>query len=121
MSQERFPTIRSGWVSLSADELRALATATRVSKSGKYLSKRALRVTDKRPDNFLYLGLIKAVSACRRRFVVTERDWRDIATSVYSVRLGAGQPYATSLEDIRHYIGHADELVITGKTCWCST
>jgi len=70
----------------------------------------ALRVTDKRPDNFLHIGLIKAVLPSAK-FLVTERDWRDVATSVFSTRLGAGQNYATSLEDIHHYIGLQKELV----------
>lgn len=68
------------------------------------------RVTDKRPDNLLYLGLIKAVLPAAK-FVVTERDWHDTATSVYSVRLGPSQPYALRLEDIRHYIKLQTELV----------
>jgi tetratricopeptide (TPR) repeat protein len=68
------------------------------------------RVTDKRPDNFLYIGLIKAVLPSAK-ILVTERDWRDIATSVFSTRLGAGQNYATSLADIRHYIGLQEKLV----------
>ena len=70
----------------------------------------SIRVTDKRPDNFLHIGLIKAVVPSAK-FVVTERDWRDVATSVYSTRLGPGQSYATSLSDIRHYIGLQRELV----------
>ncbi len=70
----------------------------------------AVRITDKRPDNFLHIGLIKAVLPSAK-FVVTERDWRDVATSVYSTRLGPGQSYATSLVDIRHYIGLQRELV----------
>ena len=70
----------------------------------------ATRLTDKRPDNFLYIGLIKAVLPSAQ-FIVTERDWRDIATSIYSVRLGPSQVYATRLEDIRHYIGLQEKLV----------
>ncbi len=68
------------------------------------------RVTDKRPDNFLYVGLIKAVLPSAK-FVVTERDWRDVATSVYSTRLGPGQNYSTDLNDIRHYIRNQQELI----------
>ena len=68
------------------------------------------RVTDKRPDNFLHIGLIKAVLPAAK-FVVTERDWRDVATSVFSTRLGQGQSYATSLKDIRHYIGLQKKLI----------
>jgi len=68
------------------------------------------RLTDKRPDNFLYIGLIKAVLPSAK-IVVTERDWHDVATSIFSTRLGASQNYATSLENIRHYIGLQTELV----------
>lgn len=68
------------------------------------------RLTDKRPDNFLYIGLIKAVLPSAK-FVVTERDWRDVATSIYSVRLGATQNYATDLRNIRHYIAQQERLV----------
>ena len=68
------------------------------------------RVTDKRPDNFLHIGLIKAVLPSAR-FIVTERDWRDVATSIYSIRLGAGQNYSTSLDNIKHYIDLQKKLV----------
>ncbi len=68
------------------------------------------RVTDKRPDNFLYIGLIKAILPSAK-FIIMDRDWRDVATSVYSVRLGPRQGYATSLENIRHYIGLQAQLV----------
>lgn len=70
----------------------------------------ASRLTDKRPDNFLYIGLIKSVLPSAK-FVVTDRDWRDIATSIYSVRLGPSQAYSTNLQDIRHYIDLQSELV----------
>ena len=68
------------------------------------------RLTDKRPDNFLYIGLIKAILPSAK-FVVTERDWRDVALSIFSTRLGAAQNYSTRLEDIRHYIGLQERLV----------
>ena len=42
---------------------------------------------------------------------MTERDWRDVALSIYTMRLGAGQNYATDLADIRHYIGQQQRLV----------
>ena len=70
----------------------------------------AKRLTDKRPDNFQYVGLIKAALPSAQ-FVVTERDWRDVALSIYTMRLGAGQNYATDLADIRHYIGQQQRLV----------
>lgn len=68
------------------------------------------RMTDKRPDNFLRIGLIKAILP-GARFVVTERDWRDVAISIFGTRLGPGQGYATRLEDIRHYLELHRQLV----------
>jgi tetratricopeptide (TPR) repeat protein len=68
------------------------------------------RLTDKRPDNFLYIGLIKAILP-GAKFVVTERDWRDVAVSVFSTRLGPSQGYAGRLRDIGHYLDLHRELV----------
>lgn len=80
------------------------------AKQFRKLFEGSVRVTDKRPDNFLHIGLIKAVLPSSK-FIVTERDWRDIATSVYSMRLGPGQNYSTNLSDIRHYIDLQQKLV----------
>lgn len=82
----------------------------RHSKFAKRLADNSNRLTDKRPDNFQYIGLIKAVLPSAR-FIVTERDWRDVALSIYSMRLGASQNYATDLASIRHYIGQQRRLV----------
>jgi tetratricopeptide (TPR) repeat protein len=68
------------------------------------------RLTDKRPDNFLHAGLIKAIVPAAK-IVVTERDWRDMAVSIFATRLGHGQNYALRLEDIRHYIDLQEQLV----------
>jgi LPS sulfotransferase NodH len=68
------------------------------------------RMTDKRPDNFLYAGLIKAIVP-GAKFVVTERDWRDVVVSVFCNRLGPGQAYATRPQDIKHYLGLHRELI----------
>ncbi|MEE4217893.1 MAG: sulfotransferase [Xanthomonadales bacterium] len=68
------------------------------------------RLTDKRPDNFLYAGLIKAVLPSAK-FIVTERDWRDVAVSIFGTRLGPRQNYATRLEHIHHYIQLQRRLV----------
>jgi len=80
------------------------------SEHTQKLGGEASKLTDKRPDNFLYIGLIKAILPAAK-FLVTERDWRDVATSIYSVRLGANQSYSTSLKNIRHYIELQSELI----------
>ena len=74
-------------------------------------------VTDKRPDNVRYLGLIKAILPSAR-IIITERDWRDVATSVFSVRLGPGQTYATNLKFIRHAMQQQERLVDHWSRCW---
>jgi tetratricopeptide (TPR) repeat protein len=103
-----FPGYPRGLDNISIERLRAWQQQH--TEQTRKLFGDSSRLTDKRPDNFLYIGLIKAVLPSAK-FVVTERDWRDIATSIYSVRLGPSQSYATSLEDIRHYIGLQTELI----------
>jgi len=43
--------------------------------------------------------------------VVTLRDWRDVATSVFATRLGPAAPYSTDLGHIRHFIAQHDRLI----------
>lgn len=105
---ENFPDYPEGLVGLSTH--RASTWRNFHAVQLRKLHGESSRITDKRPDNFLYLGLIKAVLPSAK-FIVTERDWRDTATSIYSVRLGLGQPYATKLSHIRHYIHLQKELV----------
>lgn len=59
-------------------------------------------LTDKRPDNFLHLGLIRRMfpDSC---IVHTRRNPMDNCLSVYFLHLGASMPYATDLEDIAHW------------------
>jgi tetratricopeptide (TPR) repeat protein len=60
------------------------------------------RVTDKRPDNFLYIGLIKALFP-DARIVHTVRDPLDNCLSIYFLHLDHGMGYALDLADIAHY------------------
>lgn len=59
-------------------------------------------ITDKRPDNFLYLGLIKTLFP-KARIIFTTRDARDNCLSVFFQRLGRQMLYANDLEDLAHY------------------
>jgi tetratricopeptide (TPR) repeat protein len=63
----------------------------------------AVRVSDKRPDNFLYLGLLKALFP-RLRVLHTVRDARDVCLSIYFQQFGDALPYAADLGDIAHYL-----------------
>jgi tetratricopeptide (TPR) repeat protein len=62
----------------------------------------ATRITDKRPDNFLYLGIIKALFP-RAKIVHSKRQPLDNSLSIYFLRASASLSYATDLGDIAHY------------------
>ena len=63
----------------------------------------AVRVCDKRPDNFRFLGLLKALFP-RLRVLHTVRDPRDVCLSIYFQQFGNALPYAADLADIAHYL-----------------
>ena len=62
----------------------------------------AIYATDKRPDNFLYLGLIKKLFP-HAKIVHTAREPLDNCLSVYFLHLDHGMSYALDLGDIGHY------------------
>ena len=59
-------------------------------------------MTDKRPDNFLYIGLIKALFP-DAKIVHTRRDPVDNCLSVFFLHLGHSMPYALDLLDAAHW------------------
>jgi Flp pilus assembly protein TadD len=86
--------------SVSADDLARMA--------GGYIEELERRcagaayVTDKRPDNFLYLGLIKKLFP-EAKIVHTTREPLDNCLSVYFLHLDHSMSYALDLRDIGHY------------------
>ena len=84
--------------------------AARYQEESDRIFGRNTRLTDKRPDNFLYLGLIKALFPAAK-IIVTHRAWHDIAWSIYSTRFGQAQHYATDIRTIRHYINLQTDLM----------
>jgi Sulfotransferase family/Tetratricopeptide repeat len=59
-------------------------------------------VTDKRPDNFLYIGLIMTLFP-DAKIVHTTRDALDNCLSIYFLHLDQGMNYALDLMDVGHY------------------
>lgn len=57
---------------------------------------------DKRPDNFVYLGLIRTLFP-NARIICTARNPLDNCISVYFQQLASAANYATGLEDTAHY------------------
>ncbi|MBU6258988.1 MAG: sulfotransferase [Burkholderiales bacterium] len=75
----------------------------------------ARRVTDKRPDNFLLIGLIKTLFP-DARIVHTTRHPLDNALSVYFLHLDPSMGYALALDDIGHYYGQYRRLMAHWKS-----
>lgn len=67
-------------------------------------------ITDKRPDNFLYIGLIKQLFP-NAKIIHTTRNGLDNCLSVYFLHLGHGMGYALDLMDIGHYYKQYQRLM----------
>ena len=80
----------------------ASTLATRYRDTLSRLHPQAPYVIDKRPDNFLYIGLIKALFP-DAKIIHTTRQPLDVCLSVFFLHLDHGMPYALDLMDIGHY------------------
>lgn len=84
--------------------------------SERYLTRRKVTfpytriLTDKRPDNFLYLGLAHALFPSAR-FVVTRRHPLDNCLSVWFLHLDHRMSFGTDLLDIGHYYLQQERLM----------
>ena len=85
---------------ISQAQLASLATHYRERLAALFPG--ATHVTDKRPDNFLLIGLIKTLFP-QARIVHTTRDPLDNCLSIYFLHLDQRMSYALDLMDIGHY------------------
>ncbi|MEO7635689.1 MAG: sulfotransferase [Sphingomicrobium sp.] len=67
-------------------------------------------VSDKRPDNFLHLGLIKRIFP-RAKIVHSFRNPLDNLLSLYFLHLDPGMAYALDLDDAAHFYGQYRRLM----------
>jgi hypothetical protein len=67
-------------------------------------------VTDKRPDNFLHIGLIKSLFP-EARIVHTRRNPPDNLLSLYFLHLDPAMAYAQDLGDAAHWFGQYRRLM----------
>jgi hypothetical protein len=74
-------------------------------------------VTDKRPDNFLHVGLIKTLFP-EARIIHTVRDPLDVCLSNYFLHLDPSMAQATDLSDIAHWLRQHDRLMAHWKTVY---
>ena len=75
------------------------------------------RITDKRPDNFLHVGLIKTLFP-RARIVHTRRDPLDNCLSCWFLHLSHAMPWALDLEDAAHWLIQQERLMDHWKSLW---
>jgi tetratricopeptide (TPR) repeat protein len=110
----RFAGYPQGVANAPGEKIRAVADEyqTRMLQ----LFPDAGRVTDKRPDNFLHLGLIRAMFPAAR-FVYTQRNPLDNCLSIYFQQLGGALSYSTKLEDIAHYYEQHQRLMSHWQAC----
>lgn len=74
-------------------------------------------ITDKRPDNFLHIGLIKTLFP-GAKIVHTRRDRLDNLVSLHFLHLGPAMPYALDLADSAHWHGQYERLMAHWKSLY---
>lgn len=98
--------------SISAERLDGIAARYRAELMRA--SANAAYVTDKRPDNFLYLGLIKRLFP-DAKIIHTTRNPLDNCLSIFFLHLEQQMSYALNLMDIGHYYGEYRRLMAHWK------
>jgi tetratricopeptide (TPR) repeat protein len=97
---------------VSSEKLASLAQQYRA-----YMAKvlpGATRTTDKRPDNFLHIGLIKSLFP-NARIIHTTRNPLDNCLSVYFTHLDYSAAYALDLMDTAHHFAQYRRLMAHWK------
>ena len=93
------------------------ALAQRYRDSAAALFPGAAYVTDKRPDNFWYIGLIKSMFP-DAKIVHTTRDPLDNCLAIYFLHLDLPVGYATDLLDIGHFYRQYRRLMAHWRECY---
>lgn len=105
------------------ESMAGLSPLLRETLAGEYLDlirdidPKAGFVTDKRPDNFLYIGLIKLLFP-HAKIVHTTREALDNCLSIYFLHLDHGMSYALDLMDIGHFYLQYLRLMAHWKTLY---
>jgi len=84
--------------------------AQRYQQTLQQVSNTSLYVTDKMPQNFLYLGLISRLFP-ETHIIHCQRDPRDTCLSCYFQNFGTGHNYASDLKTLGHYYKHYQRLM----------
>lgn len=114
---ERLRPYPDAVASASEDALAAIRDAYLAEAQARHPGANLL--TDKRPDNFLHIGLIKTLFP-KAKIVHTVRDPRDTLLSLYFLHLDASQTYAQDLEDAAHWHRAYTRLMAHWRNLFCA-
>jgi hypothetical protein len=81
------------------------------------IARDAVLVTDKRPDNFLHIGLIKTLFP-QAKIVHTRRNRLDNLLSLYFLHLDPSMAYALDLKDAAHWHDQYERLMAHWKSLY---
>jgi tetratricopeptide (TPR) repeat protein len=107
---DRYPEAAAAADAPTLERWRAFYRAGLPPHEGKLL-------TDKRPDNFLHIGLIKALFP-DAKIVHTRRDPLDNLVSLYFLHLDPGMAYALDLAAAAHWHGQYERLMAHWKSLY---
>jgi len=117
LAMTRFSPYPAGLERQSAQALNDAQAHYLASLDAKFPGVRATgrRVTDKWPDNYLFIGMILALFP-GARIIHTVRDLRDVAISMYGQHLDQQAcPYSSDLSAIGHHFGQYRRLMAGWK------
>lgn len=103
----------------SIDESQLRALSAEYIRNLSTLFPGAAGITDKRPDNFLYIGLIKRLFP-GAKIIHTTRQPLDNCLSIYFLHLDPDMRYAFDLGDIGHYYAQYRRLMSHWKTLYAA-
>ena len=84
--------------------------STYLRRAREVFGKDVRRITDKMPQNFLFLGLIERLFP-EARIIYMKRDPMDVALSIYSILFTRGHPYAYDLKEIGQYTRFSEQIM----------
>jgi tetratricopeptide (TPR) repeat protein len=117
---QAFATLGGGESPASVGRIAALACESLDAAAARYLATlrelapSAMRIVDKMPGNFLYLGLV-GLMLPGARIIHCVRDPRDIGLSIFTFRFHGSHGYAHDLADLGWYIGQHLRLMAHWK------
>jgi tetratricopeptide (TPR) repeat protein len=113
---ECFYRLGGGWGPPAVEAVAVLDRTSLDNAAAVYLAElhglapAALRVVDKMPGNFNYLGLVARMLP-GARVIYCARDPRDIGLSIFTFRFYGYHPYAHDLADLGWYIAEHERLM----------